>query len=69
VWVGSFLMQETKSTKPRRAKVTWSRRAVVGLWIVAFAVGGGALAARWDVLMARLARPPVGDAAAEGALR
>jgi hypothetical protein len=46
----------------------WPRRAVVGLWLLVFLVGGGALAARWDVLMARLARPPVGNAAAGGAL-
>ena len=42
---------------------------VVVLWALAFVVGGGVLSTRWDVLMARLARPPVGDAAAEGALR
>jgi hypothetical protein len=47
----------------------WSRRVVVGLWIVAFVLGGTVLSARWDVLMARLARPPVGDLAAGGSLR
>jgi len=64
-----FLMRDIKSTQPRRVNVTWPRRAVVGLWLIAFVVGGGALAARWDVLMARLARPPAGDVAAEGAPR
>ena len=45
----------------------WPRRVVVGLWVVAFVLGGGVLSVRWDVLMARLARPPVGDVAAGGA--
>jgi hypothetical protein len=62
-------MREIKNTQPGRSDATWSRRAVVGLWLLAFFVGGGALAARWDLLMARLARPPVGDIAAQGAVR
>jgi len=66
---GSTLMREIKSTPPRRVNAMWPRRAIVGLWLLGFVLGGGVLAARWDVLMARLARPPVGDAAAEGALR
>ena len=64
-----FLMRDNTSTQPRRVNVTWPRRAVVGLWLLAFVVGGGVLTARWDVLMAQLARPPVGDTAAEGAPR
>ena len=64
-----FLMRDNKSTQPRRVNVTWPRRAVVGLWLLAFVVGGGVLTARWDVLMAQLARPPVGETAAEGAPR
>lgn len=64
-----FLMRDNKSTQPRRVNATWPRRAVVGLWLLAFVVGGGVLTARWDVLMAQLARPPVGDTAAEGAPR
>ena len=64
-----FLMRDNKSTQPRRVSVTWPRRAVVGLWLLAFVVGGGVLAARWDVLMAQLARPPAGETAAEGAPR
>ena len=67
--LASFLMREIKSMHPRRANATWPRRAVVGLWLLTFVVGGGVLAARWDVFMARLARPPVGDTATEGALR
>jgi hypothetical protein len=65
----SFLMRDNESTQARRVNVTWPRRAVVGLWLLAFVVGGGVLAARWDVLMARLARPPAGDTVAEGAPR
>jgi hypothetical protein len=62
-------MGVNKSTRARRVNATWPRRAVVGLWLLAFVVGGGALAARWDVLMTQLARPPAGDTAAEGLLR
>ena len=51
--------------RERPAGAVWPRRALVSLWILAFALAGGALAARWDVVMARLARPP----AAGGALR
>lgn len=51
----------------RRAAAVWPRRALVSLWLVAFVLAGGALAARWDVLMARLAGPPA--ASSEGALR
>jgi len=45
----------------------WPRRALVSLWVLAFVLAGGALAARWDALMARLAGPPA--VAVEGALR
>jgi len=48
---------------------TWPRRALVGLWLLAFLVAGGTLAARWDDLMARLARPPAADEAAGGPVR
>ena len=34
---------------------TWPRRALVTLWLLAFVFAGGALAASWDTLMARLA--------------
>jgi hypothetical protein len=65
-----FLMRlEDSRTPPRPAGTEWPRRVLVGLWALAFVVGGGVLSARWDVLMARLARPPVGDVAAGGTLR
>ena len=54
-----------ESARERPAGVVWPRLALVSLWILAFALAGGALAARWDVVMARLAGPP----AAGGALR
>ncbi len=64
----SILMRHEDSNKrPRLTSGVWSRRVVVGLWVVGFVLGGGVLSARWDVLMARLARPPVGDLAVGGA--
>lgn len=42
-----------------RAPALWPRRAIVGLWLLAFAAAGVGLALRWDALVARLARPPV----------
>jgi len=36
----------------------WTRRALVSLWVIAFALTGGALAARWDALMTSLAAAP-----------
>lgn len=42
------------------AERAWPRRAVIGLWLVLFVVGGGALVVNWDSLMTRLARPPLG---------
>ena len=51
------------------APAPWPRRAFVGLWVLAFVLAGISLAARWDALITRLARPPVGATAAEGALR
>jgi hypothetical protein len=42
----------------RRAGSVWPRRALVSLWLLAFVLVGGALAARWDAVMARLAGPP-----------
>ena len=66
--VQSILMRHEDSNKgPRFTSGTWSRRTIIGLWVVGSMLVGGVLSARWDVLMARLARPPVGDLAAEGA--
>ncbi len=61
--------QEDSNTGRRPVSAAWPRRVVIGLWVVAFVMGGAVLSARWDVLMAWLARPPVGDVAAGGALR
>jgi hypothetical protein len=36
----------------------WTRRALVSLWLIAFALLGGVLAARWDALMTSLAGAP-----------
>jgi hypothetical protein len=51
------------------ASATWPRRAVIGLWLLAFVIGGGALAINWDSLMTRLARPPAGGVASGQAWR
>jgi hypothetical protein len=36
----------------------WTRRALVSLWVIAFALLGGGLAVRWDALMTSLAGAP-----------
>ena len=36
----------------------WTRGAIVSLWVIGFALVGGALAVRWDALMTRLADAP-----------
>ena len=36
----------------------WARRALVSLWVIAFALLGGTLAVRWDALVTSLAGPP-----------
>ena len=41
--------------RARPAGAAWPRRALVSLLVLAFALAGGALAASWDALMARLA--------------
>ena len=60
------MRQEESSTGLRLANAAWLRRVVVGLWVFGFVLGGAVLSARWDVLMTRLARPPVGEAATGG---
>ena len=55
-----------ESVRARSAGALWPRRALVSLWVLAFVLAGGLLAARWDSLMARLAGPP---AASQGAVR
>jgi hypothetical protein len=53
--------EDNETKRRRRANAAWPRRAVVGLWVLAFVVAGGTLVARWDGLMERLARPPIGE--------
>lgn len=66
----SILMKHRNSdTGSRPTSAEWPRQVVLALWALAFVVGGGVLSARWDALMARLARPPIGDVAAGGTLR
>ena len=64
---GNRMRGERDSARARPAGAVWPRRALVSLWLLAFVLAGGALAASWDALMARLAGPPA--AAARGALR
>jgi hypothetical protein len=52
------MREKGESARMRPAGARWPRRALVGLWILAFALAGGGLAARWDALMTRLAGPP-----------
>ena len=60
-----WMRGEGESARERPAGAVWPRRALVSLWLLVFVLAGGALAARWDVVMARLAGPP----AAGGVLR
>jgi type VI protein secretion system component VasF len=53
-----WMRGKRESTRVRRAGSVWPRRALVSLWLLAFVLVGGALAARWDAVMARLAGPP-----------
>ena len=63
-------MKKTAEAAPvAPAPAAWPRRALVGLWVLVFVLAGVSLAARWDALVSRLARPPVSGSAAEGALR
>lgn len=40
------------------AAVSWRRRGLVGFWLLLLVVAGVGLAARWDVLISRLAWQP-----------
>ncbi len=44
--------------EPGGGAAPWTRGALVSLWVIAFALLGGALAVRWDGLMASLAGAP-----------
>ena len=61
------MREKVDSARARPTGAVWPRRALVSLWVLAFVLAGGALAASWDALMARLAGPPA--SAAGGALR
>ncbi len=50
------MMEAVDAARPAPATARWPRRALVGLWLLAFLVAGAGLAVRWDALMARLAR-------------
>ncbi len=52
------MMEAADAAQPAPAWTTWPRRALVGLWILAFLAGGVGLALRWDALIARLSRLP-----------
>jgi hypothetical protein len=62
-------MNKAGQAAPVALAPAWPRRALLGLWVLVFVLAGISLAARWDALISRLARPPVGVTAAEGALR
>jgi hypothetical protein len=61
------MREEADSARARPSGAVWPRRALATLWLLAFVLAGGALAASWDALMARLAGPPA--SAPGGALR
>jgi hypothetical protein len=70
VWPTAILMgKPAEGTRFPPAERAWPRRAVIGLWLVLFFVGGGALVVNWDSLMTRLARPPLGGPPASEARR
>ncbi|HUL77488.1 MAG TPA: hypothetical protein VL691_09520, partial [Vicinamibacteria bacterium] len=59
----SWMRGQDESARERPAGAVWPRRALVSLWLLGFVLAGGALAARWDVVMARLAGPPAAGGA------
>jgi hypothetical protein len=56
------MRREAEGARAHSPGTAWPRRALVGLFVLAFALVGGVLAARWDALMERLARPPAAGA-------
>jgi hypothetical protein len=52
------MIEAADAARPALAMATWPRRALVGLWVLAFVAAGVGLALRWDALMSRLARLP-----------
>ena len=45
------MRRRDENPEPGRAALPWTRRALVSLWVIAFALLGGALAVRWDALV------------------
>ncbi len=63
-------MNEVAEASRREAAVTtWPRRALVGLWLLAFAIAGVSLALRWDALISSLSEPPAASESGGGAVR
>ena len=54
----SQVRQRDDSKDAGPAALPWRRRALVSLWVIAFALLGGALAVRWDALVTSLAGAP-----------
>ena len=63
------MRQAGETAREQPAVLAWPRRVLVSLWVLAFVLVGGALVARRDAFLARLARPPVTGDVAGGTLR
>ena len=55
---GSGMRRADDNSSASGTAVPWTRGALVSLWLVVFALVGGALAVRWDALMGSLAGAP-----------
>jgi hypothetical protein len=56
------MRRKDENPEPGRASLPWTRSALVSLWVIAFALLGGALALRWDALVSSLAGAPLAHA-------
>jgi hypothetical protein len=56
------MRRKSQNPEPGRAALPWTRGALVSLWVIAFALLGGALAVRWDALVTNLAGVPSAQA-------
>ncbi len=63
---GSGMRRADDNSAASGTAVPWTRGALVSLWLVVFAIVGGALAVRWDALIGSLAGAP---GAQQGAIR
>ncbi len=52
------MRKRDESVEAGLSALPWTRGALVSLWVIAFAVVGGALAVRWDALVTSLAGAP-----------